>query len=85
MSIARNRPKTVYHYCSLDTFYAIFSNSTIRLSNISKSNDSEEITYLLPKMRKFCTDLFSYYNGKLPEEYKLQDEFVNKVFDLKFL
>ena len=57
MSIARIRPKTVYHYCSLETFFAIFSNSTIRLSNISKSNDSEEITYLLPnpdKPEKFC-------------------------------
>lgn len=84
MSIARKRPKTVYHYCSLDTFYSIFSNATIRLSNISKSNDSEEITYLLPKMRRFCTDLYSYYNDNLPDEYKLQDDFVNKVFDLKF-
>lgn len=84
MSIARIRPKTVYHYCSLDTFFTIFSNSTIRLSNISKSNDSEEITYLLPKMRKFCTDLFNFYNNRFPDEYKLQDEFVNNVFDSKF-
>lgn len=84
MSIARIRPKTVYHYCSLETFFAIFSNSTIRLSNISKSNDSEEITYLLPKMRKFCADLFNYYNETFPSEYKLQDDFINNVFDSKF-
>lgn len=84
MSIARIRPKTVYHYCSLETFFAIISNSTIRLSNISKSNDSEEITYLLPKIRKFCTNLFEHYNETFPDEYKLQADFINNVFDLKF-
>lgn len=84
MSISRIRPNTVYHYCSLETFYAIFSNSTIRLSNISKSNDSEEITYLLPKMRKFCTNLFNRYNDVFPEDYRLQTDFINNVFNSKF-
>lgn len=84
MSIARIRPKIVYHYCSLETFFAIFSNSTIRLSNISKSNDSEEITYLLPKMKKFCTGLFNYYNDMFPEQYRLQTDFINNTFDSKF-
>lgn len=84
MSIARIRPKIIYHYCSLDTFFTIFSSATIRLSNISKSNDSEEITYLLPEMRTFCTELFNYYNDMFSDEYKLQADFVNKVFDLKF-
>ena len=84
MSISRTRPNIVYHYCSLDTFFAIFSNSTIRLSDISKSNDSEEITYLLPKMRKFCVDLFNYHNDSFPSEYKLQSNFINDVFDSKF-
>lgn len=84
MSIARTRPKIVYHYCSLETFFAIFSNSSIRLSNISKSNDSEEITYLLPKMKKFCSNLFNYYNETLSSEYKLQNDFINDVFNYKF-
>jgi hypothetical protein len=84
MSISRTRPKTVYHYCSLETFFAIFSNSTIRLSNISKSNDSEEITYLLLKMRKFCSNLFNYYNETFSSEYKLKNDFINNVFDSKF-
>ncbi|MCM1500760.1 MAG: DUF2971 domain-containing protein [Clostridium sp.] len=84
MSIARVKPQIVYHYCDLETFFAIFSNSTIRLSNISKSNDSEEITYLIPKMKKFCTNLFIYYNDMLPDRYKLQTDFINNVFDFKF-
>ena len=84
MSIARIRPKKVYHYCSLETFFSIFSNSTIRLSNISKSNDTEEITYLLPKITRFCTNLFNNYNAELPDDYKLQSVFVSNAFDNKF-
>ena len=84
MSIARNRPEIVYHYCSLDTSYSIFSNSTIRLSNISKSNDSQEITYLIPKMKQFCNNLFSGYNEKFSKQYKLNYNFVEKLFEYKF-
>lgn len=84
MSIARERPKKVYHYCSLETFFSIFSNSTIRLSNISKSNDTEEITYLLPKITRFCAKLFNKYNDELPDNYKLQKDFINDAFDIKF-
>ena len=32
----------IYHYCSMDTFNIIMKNKTIRLSNITKSNDSKE-------------------------------------------
>ena len=84
MSIARNRPEIVYHYCSLDTDFWIFSNSTIRLSNISKSNDSQEITYLIPKMKQFCNNLFSGYNEKFSKQYKLNYNFVEKLFEYKF-
>lgn len=37
---------TVYHYCSLDTFHKILQSGCIRLSEIDKSNDSREITWL---------------------------------------
>ena len=84
MSIARIRPRIVYHYCSLDTFYSIFCNSTIRLSNISKSNDSEEITYLLPEMKQFCSELFGKYNDAFSEKYRLNENFVSDYFDSKF-
>lgn len=84
MSIARITTNTVYHYCNLETFFAIFSNSTIRLNNITKSNDSEEIIYLLPKMRKYCINLFNYYNDSFPDEYKLHSDFINNVFESKF-
>lgn len=84
MNKAEIKPKIVYHYCSLDTFYAIFSNSTIRLSNISKSNDSQEITFLIPEMKDYCVDLFSKYNKKFTNDYQLKIDFIEKLFDLKF-
>lgn len=37
---------TLYHYCSLDSFLAITKGKTLRLSDVTKSNDSEEIKYL---------------------------------------
>lgn len=36
----------VYHYCSLDTFNLIISNKTLRVSDIRKSNDSEELKWI---------------------------------------
>lgn len=35
----------LYHYCSLETFKSIIENKTLRLSNVLKSNDSEEFKY----------------------------------------
>ena len=43
----------VYHYCSLDTFNLIISNKTLRVSDIRKSNDSEELLWYT----KFVTRL----------------------------
>ena len=38
----------LYHYCPLQTFAAIFDSGTLRLTDISKSNDSQELKYLIP-------------------------------------
>ena len=35
-------PEMVYHYCSVETFYHIVNNRTLRLSDIEKSNDFME-------------------------------------------
>lgn len=35
-------PDVVYHYCSVETFYQIITNHTLRLSDIEKSNDFME-------------------------------------------
>lgn len=39
-------PETLYHYCSLDTFYNIVKNKSICLSDLSKTNDSQELIWL---------------------------------------
>ena len=84
MSISRNRPKTVYYYCNLETFYEIITSSCLRLSNIPKSDDSDELTYLLPKVTSFCNQLFSKYNEMLDDDNKLAENFVNDAFDSTF-
>ena len=48
-------PEILYHYCSVDTFLKIVQNKTLRLSEISKSNDSMECQWL---ERKVVPDLF---------------------------
>lgn len=43
------RGETLYHYCSLDSFINIMIHKKIRFSDVTKSNDSEEIFLLLNK------------------------------------
>lgn len=45
----------VYHYCSLETFFSIISNGTLRLSDIAKSNDLLECKALVEKIK--CSTL----------------------------
>lgn len=39
--------KNFYHYCSLDTFIAIISNKSLRLCDLSKTNDYMERKWIL--------------------------------------
>ena len=39
-------PKTLYHYCSIETFVNITKNNSIWLSDIQQSNDSLELSYM---------------------------------------
>jgi len=62
---------SIYHYCSLDTFYKIVSRKSIRLSDLNKTNDYMEkrwILKVLPKAlvtefidRKINIDLWEKY------------------------
>lgn len=44
--MAKRVPKTLYHYCSLPTFYSIVNSESIWLSDIGKSNDSLELKWI---------------------------------------
>lgn len=45
--MGEEEPKILYHYCSLETFEKIIKNHTIRFSDITKSNDSDEIKFTI--------------------------------------
>lgn len=48
----------VYHYCSVDTFHAIATKKTIRLSDITKSNDSMEIMWITQYIKDVFGEVF---------------------------
>lgn len=39
-------PRTLYHYCSIETFANILKNKSIWLSDIQQSNDYLELEYM---------------------------------------
>ncbi len=49
-------PRLVYHYCSSDVFMKIAGNSTLRMTNISKSNDFEEVVFSAEYFKKAFID-----------------------------
>ncbi len=44
--MAERHPKTLYHYCSIETFFNVIKSNSVWLSDIEKSNDSLELTYM---------------------------------------
>ena len=42
----RRKNMIVYHYCSLESLNSILKNRSLRLTNILKSNDSMEISWI---------------------------------------
>ena len=59
----------VYHYCSLDSFNSILKHRSLRLTNILKSNDSMEISWI-------CR----YYDAEFKRAYEnASDLFRSKI------
>lgn len=82
MILSTEMPRLVYHYCSVKTFFDIIENSTLRMTNISKSNDSEEITYIKPKMISKCEkELDEIYHKYLLKAPLLPRNAVNDAFE----
>lgn len=72
-------PKDLYHYCSKDTFLKIVSNNTLRLSDISKTNDSKELVWF----QNICNDIIHWtWEGYLKDLAKegRQSEADNSAF-----
>lgn len=77
-------PKIVYHYCSIQTFLDIISNSTIRLSNIVKSNDNEEIRYIIPFVEKAILKAVQEYNFFASDDFKISGDSVMESLERSF-
>lgn len=70
-----NQNNIVYHYCSTDVFMKIISGNSIRLSDISKSNDSTEILWITKFVEKIFNEEFNkevaatrYFKNGYPQE-----------------
>lgn len=65
----RRKNMIVYHYCSLESLNSILKNRSLRLTNILKSNDSMEISWI-------CR----YYDAEFKRAYEnASDLFRSKI------
>lgn len=68
--------KTVYHYCSVETFLNIIRNATLRLTDVEKSNDYAERTFMealiIEELQKQSeqTALGYIFNQMIEENYR---------------
>ncbi|MEK4663025.1 DUF2971 domain-containing protein [Priestia sp. FSL H7-0729] len=65
----------VYHYCSVDTFFSILHNSTLRLSDINKVNDFKERRWILEKI------LLEIRKQLLPQQNNKSSKFFEEYWD----
>lgn len=79
----------VYHYCSIDVFMKIISSKAIRLSDITKSNDSMEILWITKFIKEIFDDEFQkeiqktqYFEQGYPKEtfLELVDRYSDEFF-----
>lgn len=81
---AISMPNTVYHYCSMDALLSILQTSSLRLSNITKSNDPTEITNVIPVLKEVTETVIANYNKKISLQYRFADDAVSTLIDRFF-
>ena len=70
----KREPDILWHYCSIDTFKKICENKTLRFSDITKSNDEEEVKYIGKLYNCFAN---SHFTEKLIEYY---NKYSSKIY-----
>nr|WP_316622287.1 DUF2971 domain-containing protein [uncultured Ruminococcus sp.] len=65
--MATTIPRTLYHYCSIPTFFNIVKNKSIWLSDISKSNDSLELRWIKEQCRYYILKVWVDYVRSVKE------------------
>lgn len=81
---AHEMPKVVYHYCSMNAFLSIIESSSLRLSNITKSNDSTEITNVIPTLKEVTESVLIFYNLQLQEQFRFSSDVITALIDKFF-
>ncbi len=61
-------PKILYHYCSNRKCFSILSSKTFRMSDIQKSNDSQELRLFFPSLIRRIEQ--HYIDAPFPFQYK---------------
>ena len=75
-------PEVLYHYCSVPTFYNIIKNKSIWLSDISKSNDSEELRWYLRSFKAILDKAWNLYIEQRQKHGKNDDpEIIGRLHD----
>ena len=59
--------KILYHYCSTQKMYGIMSGRQLRMSDITKSNDYDEVYMFFPGIIYAMRDV--YYKNSFPFEF----------------
>ena len=82
--------KVVYHYCSTEVFHKIISNQKIRLSDITKSNDSMELKWAAQYIKEIFGEKYNneakatkYFRENYPEDLyeDLLTRYMEDTFD----
>ena len=63
-----NFPPVIYHYCTMENFCKIFATDTLKLTNITKSNDPQEVIYVREHLNKVLKYAISRFNRDVSEE-----------------
>ncbi|GEM_PF-796513 len=73
--------KSIYHYCSADTFMAIIQNKTLRLSDLNKTNDYMEKRWANKLIVSVLQEKLNEYdiNMKLEEDYWYNEQSNNHL------
>ena len=77
-------PSVVYHYCSMASFLSILKTNSLRLSNITKSNDPTEITNVIPVLKEVTKDVLTDYNKQMSTQYQFADNTISLLIDRFF-
>lgn len=72
--------KTIYHYCTSETFKTILENKTLKFSDIVKSNDYNEIIYLWDKYYEYIDKIAQNRVSVSGLKYEIKNQLENMIF-----